>query len=98
MGKIIEIPNFISFDSSAAFVDYLTDYPELAERNKKFLTIKDPEEKAAFKKAMYEDLATRPEAERAAFFNAQAQLQDAMMAHMKDMQKKLKQILKKNKK
>jgi hypothetical protein len=41
-----------TFDSSAAFVDYLTDYLELAERNKTNLSIKDPLEKAAFKKAM----------------------------------------------
>jgi hypothetical protein len=103
--KFLKVPeafepdlDFPSFDSAAAFVDYLTDYPELAERNKAFLTIKDPVEKAAFKKAMYEDIATRPEAERIAFFNAQEKLQEAMMSHMKLMEKKLKQILKKNKK
>jgi hypothetical protein len=43
-------------------------------------------------------LATQPEAERIAFFNAQEKLQEAMMNHMKYMEKKLKQILKKNKK
>jgi hypothetical protein len=103
--KFLKVPeafdpdlDVISFDSSAAFVDYLTDCPDLAERNKTYLSIKDTVEKAAFKKAMYEDLATRPEAERIAFFNAQEKLQEAMMSHMKYMEKKLKQILKKNKK
>jgi hypothetical protein len=70
----------------------------LAELNKAYLTIKDPVEKAAFKKAMYEDLATRPETECIAFFNAQEKLQEAMMSHIKYMEKKLKKILKKNKK
>lgn len=84
--------------TSAAFVDHLTNYPELAERNKTYLSLTNPEEKAAFKKAMYEDIATRPEAERTAFFKAQEKFQEAMMNHMKYMEKKLKQVLKKNKK
>ena len=86
--------DFPVFDSQAAFVDYLTDYPELAQRNKAFYALKNGDEKAAFKEAMYADLATRPEAEQKAFYEAQSRLNDAMMQHMKDMEKRLKKVLK----
>jgi hypothetical protein len=89
--------DFPNFDSATAFVDYLTDYPALAERNKAYFTLTDAADRAAFKEAMYADLATRPEAERTAFFEAQERLQQAMMAHMKGMQKNLKRLLKKEK-
>ena len=46
---------------------------------------------------MYADLATRPEAERKAFFDAQEKMQQAMIEHMQAMQKNLKRILKKGK-
>ena len=55
--------DFPSFDSAAAFVDYLTDYPELAERNKAYFQLTDADERATFKTAMYADIAKRPEAE-----------------------------------
>ena len=44
--------DFPTFDSAAAFVNYLTDYPELAERNKAYFELTNAEEKAAFKAAM----------------------------------------------
>ena len=89
--------DFPVFDSQAAFVDYLTDYPELAKRNKMYYALKNGEEKAAFKTAMYADLATRPEAEQKAFYNAQSRLNEAMINHMKNMEKRLKKTMKRNK-
>jgi hypothetical protein len=87
--------DFPTFDSAAAFVDYLTDYPELAERNKAYFQLTNKEEKAAFKATMYAELATRPEAERTAFMDAQARLAEATYNHMNEMQKRLKRVLKK---
>jgi hypothetical protein len=102
--KFLQVPesfepdlDFPKFDSAAAFVDYLTDYPELAQRNKAYFGLKNTAEKAAFKIAMLADLETRPEAERLAFFEAQSHMADAMMAHMKDMEKRLKRVLKSSK-
>jgi hypothetical protein len=99
--KFLQVPeafepelDFPTFDSAAAFVDYLTDYPELAQKNKTYFTLTNPEEKAAFKAAMYADLEKRPEAERAAFYEAQNRLTEAMMVHMKSMEKRLKRVLK----
>ena len=90
--------DFLTFDSAAAFVDYLTDYPELAERNKAYFELTNAEEKAAFKAEMYADLATRSEAEKAAFMEAQTRLSEAMFNHMSEMQKRLKRVLKQTKK
>ena len=90
--------DFPTFDSAAAFVDYLTDYPELAERNKAYFQLTNAEEKAAFKVAMYADLATRSETERTAFMEAQARLNEAIFNHMAEMQKRLKRVLKQSKK
>jgi hypothetical protein len=98
MTTLLEKPFRPTFDSAAAFVDYLTDYPELAERNKAYFELTNAEEKAAFKAAMYADLATRPEAEKKAFMDAQARLQEAMLNHMNEMQKRLKRVLKQSKK
>ena len=85
--------DFPHFDSQAAFVDYLTDYPELAQKHKAYFALA-ASERPAFKAAMYADIAQRPEAERDAFHEAQSRLNDAMMAHMKGMQKHLKRTLK----
>lgn len=102
MTTLLEIPleklDFPTFDSAAAFVDYLTDYPELAERNKAYFKLTNAEEKAAFKATMYEDLATRPEAARTAFMEAQTRLNEAIFNHMAEMQKRLKRVLKQSKK
>ena len=102
MQKFLKVPeafepelDFPTFDSAAAFVDYLTDYPELAERNKAYFKLTDLAEKAAFKAAMYAELATRPEAERIAFMDAQTRLTEATYKHLAEMQKRLKKVLKK---
>jgi septin family protein len=87
--------DFPVFDSAATFVDYLTDYPELANRHKEYFKLTNPEEKAKYKAAMYADIESRPEAERKAFFEAQDRLNQAMLDHMSEMQKRLKRILKK---
>ncbi len=42
--------DFPVFDTAAAFVDYLTDYPELAQRNKAYFTLKDAQENQHLKK------------------------------------------------
>ena len=89
--------DFPTFDSQAAFVDYLTDYPELANRHKAYFSIKDATERAIFKAAMYADLANRPAHEQAAFHEAQSRLNDAMMLHLKNMEKHLKRLNKPNK-
>jgi hypothetical protein len=105
MQKFLSVPeafepdlDFPAFDSSAAFVDYLTDYPELAERNKAYFKLTNAAEKAAFKEAMYAELTTRPEAERAAFMEAQERMNDVILNHMNEMQKHLKKVLKRAKK
>ena len=90
--------DFQTFNSQAAFVDYLTDYPELANQHKAYFGIKDPTERATFKANMYADLATRPAHEQAAFHEAQSRLNDALMAHMKGMEKRLKRAMKPQKK